>query len=280
MNYLYNFHSHTDYCDGANTAEEMILAAIELGVKSYGVSSHAPVPFPNYWSMEKGKLGKYIQEINTLKEKYKDRIEIFCGLETDFIYKFSGTSVFNDVEGLDYFFGSIHYLYENPYDYLFEIDGPFKNFQKGFKRVFKSDPIAITKRFYELTRKMIETDPPDIVGHIDKIKLNLSKIIPNLEHQDWYLEEIEKLITCLSKYQPIVEVNTRGMYKGYISEPYPSKYILNKMCENQIPISLNSDSHQPDEILKMYPETIKLLKDIGFVESLVLREGRWQGVKI
>jgi histidinol-phosphatase (PHP family) len=280
MNYCYNFHSHTDYCDGANKAEEMLLAAIEQGVKAYGFSSHAPVPFPNQWCMEKDKLSEYIQEINLLKEKYKDRIEVYCGLETDYIHKFSGASVFKNVEGIDYLFGSIHYLYENPYSYLFEIDGPFKSFRKGFKKVFKKDPVALTKRFYELTRKMIETDPPDVIGHIDKIKLNLGKIIPDLDQQDWYLEEIDKLLNCLSEHQPIVEVNSRGMYKGYISEPYPSVNLLKKFHKKGIRISLNSDSHQPNEILKLYPETIGLLKEIGFEESWALIGGKWQGVAI
>ncbi|MCF8370820.1 MAG: histidinol-phosphatase [Bacteroidales bacterium] len=280
MNYLYNFHSHTNYCDGANKPEEMLLAAIELGLLSYGFSSHAPVPFPNHWCVEKDKLSKYILEIGELKKKYKDRIEVYCGLETDFIHKFSGASLFRNTEGLDYLFGSIHYLYENPWDYLFCVDGPFKEFQKGLKRVFKNDPIAITKRFFELSRKMITTDPPDVVGHIDKIKLNLGKIVPDLEQQDWYLEELDKIVDCLVECKPIVEVNTRGMYKGYISEPYPSVYLLKKLHENKIRISLNSDSHNPDEILKMYQEAIVMLNEIGITESWAMIRGKWMSVKL
>lgn len=279
MNYPYNFHSHTDYCDGANKAEEMLLAAIGLGLKSYGFSSHAPVSFPNNWCMKEDTLTDYILEIDRLKNKYKDRIEVYCGLETDFIDEFSRASLFRNIKGLDYLFGSIHYLYENPRDYLFCIDEPFKDFQKGLMQVFKNDPAAIVKRFYELTRKMISTDPPDVVGHIDKIKLNLSKIVPNLEQQDWYLEEIEKLIECLAEHQPIVEVNTRGIYKGFISEPYPSILILKKLREKGIRISLNSDAHQPSEILGLYPETIALLMEVGFEGSWAMIEGRWQGSK-
>ncbi len=187
MDYLYNFHSHTNYCDGRNSAEEMIAEAIKLGVKSYGFSSHAPVPFPNKWSLKKENLDNYINEINVLKEKYKDKIEIYCGLETDYIAKCSGASFFRHIKSLDYLFGSIHYLYENPWTDLFEIDGSLKSFQAGFKQIFKNDPIAITKRFYELTRKMISNDMPDVIAHIDKIKINIRKLVPNLEKQNWYL---------------------------------------------------------------------------------------------
>ena len=44
MKYLQNLHTHTTYCDGKNTAEEMVQKAIELGFKSLGFSGHAPMP--------------------------------------------------------------------------------------------------------------------------------------------------------------------------------------------------------------------------------------------
>lgn len=38
---LKNFHTHTTYCDGKNTAEEMILAAINQGFTALGFSGHS-----------------------------------------------------------------------------------------------------------------------------------------------------------------------------------------------------------------------------------------------
>lgn len=37
-----NLHTHTTFCDGTNTAEEMIQAARELGMDSLGFSGHSP----------------------------------------------------------------------------------------------------------------------------------------------------------------------------------------------------------------------------------------------
>ena len=54
MKYLQNLHTHTTYCDGKNTAEEMVQKAIELGFRSLGFSGHAPMPdsipasYPDY----------------------------------------------------------------------------------------------------------------------------------------------------------------------------------------------------------------------------------------
>lgn len=43
---LTNYHSHTLYCDGRAGMEDFIRFAISRGFASYGISSHAPLPFP------------------------------------------------------------------------------------------------------------------------------------------------------------------------------------------------------------------------------------------
>ncbi len=37
---LANYHTHTTYCDGKNTPEEIVLCAIEKGFTSIGFSGH------------------------------------------------------------------------------------------------------------------------------------------------------------------------------------------------------------------------------------------------
>lgn len=41
MKHLQNLHTHTIYCDGKDTPEEMILAACEKGFTSLGFSGHS-----------------------------------------------------------------------------------------------------------------------------------------------------------------------------------------------------------------------------------------------
>ena len=38
---LTDLHVHTNYCDGKNTPEEMVLAAIEKGMECIGFSVHS-----------------------------------------------------------------------------------------------------------------------------------------------------------------------------------------------------------------------------------------------
>ena len=40
-----DFHTHTHYCDGAHSPEEMVLSAIEKGLTTLGIVTHSPMPF-------------------------------------------------------------------------------------------------------------------------------------------------------------------------------------------------------------------------------------------
>ena len=51
MKYLQNLHTHTTYCDGRNTAEEMVQKALSLGFTSIGFSGHSYMSFSPTYSM-------------------------------------------------------------------------------------------------------------------------------------------------------------------------------------------------------------------------------------
>ena len=73
-----NYHTHTQFCDGSNTAEEMIEQALQLGFSSLGFSSHCDPP--QGVSMD---VDAYLAEIRSLQEKYRDKLEILRGVELD-----------------------------------------------------------------------------------------------------------------------------------------------------------------------------------------------------
>ena len=73
---LYNYHTHTTYCDGKSTAEEMVQKAIEHGLSELGFSGHSYTKFDLEPCMTRAGTELYKKEINALKEKYKDKIKI------------------------------------------------------------------------------------------------------------------------------------------------------------------------------------------------------------
>ena len=89
---LKNYHTHTARCGHAwGTDDEFIQAAIDAGYTTLGFSEHAPWPFADgYWEIDTRqripmeKLDSYISDMQELKAKYADRIEIKIGLECEY----------------------------------------------------------------------------------------------------------------------------------------------------------------------------------------------------
>lgn len=79
-----NFHTHTIYCDGKDTPEALVISAIEKGFSAIGFSGHSYFEIDKSYSMNAESEKMYFSDILSLKSKYKDKIEIFCGIEQDF----------------------------------------------------------------------------------------------------------------------------------------------------------------------------------------------------
>jgi histidinol-phosphatase (PHP family) len=125
---------------------------------------------------------------------------------------------------------------------------------------------------------MVTRDPPDIVGHLDKIKIHNTPDPLFEESETWYRDEIDRTLATIRDAKIIVEVNTRGLYKKRSPTTYPSPWILERMCESKIPITLNSDAHHPDDLTREFEPTARLLKDIGFKNLSILKNGIWEPV--
>ena len=108
---LSNYHSHCTFCDGRSIPEDFVRFAITHGFRAYGFSSHSPLPFETFWNMSKDDMPEYLQEIKRLKQKYSDQLEIYAGLEIDYLDETYNASIpyFQELP-LDYRIGSIHFL--------------------------------------------------------------------------------------------------------------------------------------------------------------------------
>ena len=90
MGNLTNYHSHSLYCDGRAGMEDFVRFALSEGFTSYGFSSHAPLPFSTAWTMEWDIMDDYLSEFHRLKAKYAGQIELYIGLEIDYLNKEPG----------------------------------------------------------------------------------------------------------------------------------------------------------------------------------------------
>lgn len=266
-----NFHTHNQYCDGKGAIKDYAEQAVRSGVRNLGFSSHAPIPFPCKWCLKAESLKSYLDEIESVKPLFPD-LEIYKGLEIDFI-----PGVISPVDfrsQLDYTIGSIHFV-ERFGETHWEIDNTQEVFREGLSRIFDNDIRKAITRYYELTREMVLKTPPDILGHLDKIKVN-SRETHFEESEPWYREQIDKTVKAIASMDTIVEVNTRAVYKKKCDTPYPSPWILERMKESGIPVTISSDAHHPEDLTRGFTSALALLKDIGFRYLSVFDGGTWK----
>jgi histidinol-phosphatase (PHP family) len=268
-----NYHTHSNYCDGKSTFDQHIEKAKQLHLKALGFSSHAPVPFECLWCMKANRLDNYLTSIQNLKS-HSQAIEIYAGLEVDFIPHVIGPSQFSN--HLDYTIGSIHFVdcYENGTHW--EIDGLHTGFLDGLEKIFKNDYQHAFTRYFELTREMIQKDCPTVIGHLDKMKIQNEGNKFFSENEIWYQQQVKETILAIAKTNAIVEVNTRGIYQKKSDTTYPSPWILELLLDANIPITLSSDAHHADDLVNQFENSARLLRAIGYKKIHILYRGEWK----
>ena len=247
-----NYHTHTSFCDGKNTPEEIVLHAIEKGFSSIGFSGHGYTPFDLRYCMQDTQ--GYIDEISRLKGKYKDKIEIYCGVEED---------AFSNVNrgSFDYIIGSSHYFLVNGKYY--PIDSDYDYFKKCLE-VFDYDVIKLSETYYSTFVSYIADRKPDIIGHFDVItkfdEIDTQRFLNNNE----YLEIAQKYIKIAAQTDVIFEINTGAISRGIRKTPYFGEKLLHTLKTQGAKVILSSDSHSVETLNYGFDEMEYLLRNVGF----------------
>ena len=253
-----NFHSHCTFCDGRSIPADFVRFAIANHFRAYGFSSHAPLPFETFWNMPKDDMQEYLQEIGRLKEKHKDELEIYVGLEIDYLDPTYNASIpyFQEMP-LDYRISSVHFLpksEELSEKNMISIDGSFNDFKISLNNFFGGDIRKMVTRYYQSVKEMIEAGGFDIVGHIDKIYM-YSQLCDNFYFSArWYQDLVHEVFELIAQKGMIVEVNTKNL--------------------------INSDCHYPDLIDSGIKETVDILKKEGICTARELINGVWEEVSL
>ena len=260
-----NPHTHTQFCDGQSTAEEMVFSAIDHGFHTLGFSSHSELPFPNDWCLTKENVSSYINEVNRLRKQYEDRIRIRLGLELD-LYSVGHV----DLSPYEYLIGSVHVYRDPGTGLLYSYDWNPEASSRMLKEAFHSDPAFYARQYYQDLVRLIHEVRPLIVGHFDlllKFNDTLRLIDPN---DPTYLKIAKDALHSIMETGSIIEVNVGAITRGYRKVPYPDIPLLKEICQCRYPIILSSDCHEASNITCQFDETEQLLREIGFQSVLEL----------
>lgn len=254
---LYNFHSHTQFCDGHAPMEEFVTKAIAEGFTHYGFSPHSPIPFESPCNMSFEDVDTYMCEVDRLKSIYGDKINLYRSMEIDYIDQKWGPSVlYFDSLQLDYKIGSVHFIPLE--DVYVDIDGRFESFKVKMKEYFDNDIKSVVEGFYNQSIKMIEAGGFDIIGHFDKIGHNASHFQEGIEEEPWYEALVLRTLDAIKDKRLIVEINTKAWEDHH--RFFPNVRYFERLKQYEIPLLINSDSHHPMLINAGRESAISLLK--------------------
>ena len=206
-----NYHTHTTFSDGANTPEEMIEAAIERGFSRLGISDHIDMI---------ADIDDYLAELERLKAKYRGRIEVLAGVESE---GFRGLKL---RDRLDYVIGSFHYVNGRCYD--------------DKCRAFTREEVL---EYFAFERHLAMNGVFDVLAHPDLV-LKFNEKVPSVDvTSDWYRLELELTADVIAASGRVVEVNTGAISRGWRSEAYPAPDFRKMLRDRGVRFILSSDAH-------------------------------------
>jgi histidinol-phosphatase (PHP family) len=243
-----NYHTHTVWCDGRNTVEEVILSAVEKGFEAIGFSSHSTYPDDSACTVPAAKLPGYFTEVRELAARYSDRIRVLCGIEADYI---PGTtdpdrSRYADFSP-DYIIGSIHYVIA-PDGGRVPVDHTPELLSEGIAAHFNGDVQAFLQTYFAQERDMVRLFDFDIVGHPDLCRKFNAKHPYYDEDAEWHLEELRLTAEAIAESGKLVELNTGAISRGWMDDAYPSATFRAMLRQRGVRFVLNSDSHSTDTL--------------------------------
>lgn len=285
-----NLHTHTCYCDGKDTPEAIVQAAVAQGFDSIGFSGHAHTVHDESYCMSREDTNKYYKNIISLRNQYADQIRIYAGIEQDY---------FSDPisHPWDYVIGSVHYLLAD--GVFIPVDEDRETLERAAAEHFEGDIYSLIANYFKMVTKVVQITGCDIIGHFDLIsKFNEDGTLFDPNHPDYMVIWSRTLDTLFAGADvgpfwtglqrtgasangtPIFEINTGAIARGYRSAPYPSIDMLRSICAREGRIMFTSDAHDKEQLDYGFDLARDMAKEAGFTEETILTEHGFEQIPL
>ncbi len=242
---IVDLHNHTTLCNHATgQMHEYVEQAIKNGTLYFGFSEHAPMDFDPKYRMQFSQIREYKKNVQELKQRYKNDINILLAYEVDYLVGHMDSKVLE--ANVDYLIGSVHFIdkwgFDNP-----EFIGKYKN----------RDIDKIWQEYFDTIEDMAKSNLFDIVGHLDLIK-----VFNFLPKKDVRIIA-NNALKAIKKADMVIELNMAGLRKP-VKEIYPSSSLMEVIKELDIPITFSSDAHKPEQVGMYKAKLLEFAKNHGY----------------
>ncbi len=247
-----NYHTHTERCYHAwGSDEAFVQAAIKGGFAELGFSDHScwkyDSDFVAHMRMPLSKFDEYYESISDLKEKYKDQIKLFIGLECEYFPKYmEWLKEFIKTKKLDYV------ILGNHYDTTDEL-------QIYYGRVCDDDKML--KRYIDGCIAGMSTGIYSYLAHPDLFMRGREKF------DEFAKSESRRLCKWCKENNVILEYNLEGARfcdeRNVSWYPHPEFWKIAAEIGNDVIIGLDAHHTRSLESNLYYEEALKTLEKLG-----------------
>lgn len=181
-----------------------------------------------------------------VQRQYPD-LKIRLGMEVDY-YPGREAEIGGFLAGydLDYVIGSVHFIGDWAFDHPDFTD-----------RYAAWDAADLYREYYRILAQAAETGLFDIIGHLDLIKVFGCRPTGKADaYATAALQAVRRSGLC-------VEINTNGAHKP-AGEFYPSPAILERCFALDIPVTLSSDAHAPENVGRDVHLAAEVAQRVGY----------------
>jgi len=250
----FNYHSHTYRCKHAQkdfSDEEYVLEHIKKGFKTMAFTDHCPekevIDTRPHMRMDYSQKDEYINSIKTLREKYKDKINIKTGFEVEYLpgQEENLLELKNDV---DIIILGQHFIYDDKKEKLLI-----------FRHHYYNDDEIL--RYADYIEKACALGLPDYIAHPDIYMLDRPSFGKTEE------AVCRKICETAEKFNVPLEINF-GQYHAYqigkvTQIDYPCRKFWEIASEYNIKVLYGLDCHWKVEIQDVEKEFEMINSIIG-----------------
>ena len=265
----FDFHNHSlQSPDGKHSIEQMVLRAIELGMKHYTITDHLEI---NKFYDEEYPYEEPVRQSSVilppLKEKYKNKISLQYGVELGQpLHDMELTNRMLASYNYDFIIGSCHMV--RGYDDFYFLD---------YNEI---DPNFLLGLYFEELLEMAQWGKFDILGHLTyplRYIVGDKNIHVDMEPYDKIIDEIFR---TLIKNDMGIEINTSGL-RQKISYTLPNlKYVKRFYDLGGRILTIGSDAHCTEDLGKGIQAGIEIAKAAGFTEAACFKNRKPEFIKI
>lgn len=267
---LSDCHVHTHFStDSEENPENIIKEAVRLGLSHICFTDHNDYDFPEQYGKNLFLLDfdNYYAKMSSLKEKYKNVIDIRIGVEQGLEVCVSDkVNSYDKNHCLDFIIGSSHLIDR--------LDPYYPEFWEGHS------PKEMIERYYQSIIDNIATcENYDVYGHLDYIIRYAPRTYTDYNWKDYYdyIREILSSLICKGKG---IEVNTAGIKYG-LDNPNPCRDIVRfyRDLGGEI-ITTGSDAHKAEHLAYSYDIIPDFLISCGFNYYTIFSKRKPEYIKL